>query len=52
MRRALAQPDMKAKLTDVGVDIRTMTPDELAAYQRTERAKWGKIVEDSGAKLD
>ena len=52
MRRVLAQPDMKERLAAIGVDIRASSPDELAAFQRSEQAKWGKIVKDSGAKVD
>ncbi len=52
MRRVLAQPDMKERLAAIGVDIRASTPDELATFQRAELAKWGKIIKDSGAKLD
>ena len=52
MRRVLAQPDMQQRLAAIGVDIRASTPDELATFQRAELAKWGKIVKDSGAKVD
>jgi tripartite-type tricarboxylate transporter receptor subunit TctC len=52
MRRALAQPDTKERLTAIGVDIRASSADELAQFQRAELAKWAKIVKDSGAKLD
>ncbi len=52
MRRVLMQPDMKERLAAIGVDVRATTPDELATFQRAELAKWGKIVEDSGAKVD
>ncbi len=52
MRRVLAQPDMKERLAAIGVDVRGSTPDELATFQRAELAKWGKIVKDSGAKVD
>ena len=52
MRRALAQPDTKERLTGIGVDIVGSTPDELARFHRAELAKWAKIVKDSGAKLD
>ena len=52
MRRVLAQPDMQQRLAAIGVDIKASTPDELAAFQRVELAKWGKIIKDSGAKVD
>lgn len=52
MRRVLAQPDMQQRLAAIGVDVIASTPDELAAFQRAEIAKWGKIVKDSGAKVD
>ena len=52
MRRVLAQPDMQQRLAAIGVDIIASTPDELAAFQRAELAKWGKIIKDSGAKVD
>lgn len=52
MRRVLAQPDMKERLAGIGVDIKASTPDELARFQRAELAKWGKIIKDSGAKVD
>ncbi len=52
MRRVLMQPDMKERLAAIGVDVRATTPDELATFQRAELAKWGKIVKDSGAKVD
>lgn len=52
MRRVLAQPDMQQRLAAIGVDIKASTPDELAAFQRTELTKWAKIIKDSGAKVD
>ena len=52
MRRALAQPDMKERLAGLGVVVIGSTPDELAVFQRSELAKWGKIIKDSGAKVD
>jgi len=52
MRRVLAQPDMQQRMAAIGVDIKASSPDELAAFQRAELAKWGKIIKDSGAKVD
>jgi hypothetical protein len=43
---------VKQRLLAVGVDVVASTPDELAAFQRAELAKWAKIVKDSGAKVD
>jgi tripartite-type tricarboxylate transporter receptor subunit TctC len=28
------------------------TPDEFATFVRTDYARWGKIVKDSGVKLE
>jgi tripartite-type tricarboxylate transporter receptor subunit TctC len=52
MRRALAAPDTRERLTGIGVDIVASTPEELGRFQHAELAKWAKIVKDSGAKLD
>jgi tripartite-type tricarboxylate transporter receptor subunit TctC len=52
MRRALAQPDTKERLTGIGVDVVASTSQELGAFNRAELVKWAKIVKDSGAKLD
>jgi tripartite-type tricarboxylate transporter receptor subunit TctC len=52
VRRALAQPEVKARFDDLGGVIQPMSPDELMAYVRAEHAKWAKVVQASGAKLD
>ena len=44
--------DMQQRLAAIGVDVKASSPDELAAFQRAELAKWGKIIKDSGAKVD
>jgi tripartite-type tricarboxylate transporter receptor subunit TctC len=51
-RRILKLPDVAKRLADAGLDAVGSTPDELAAYQRSEITKWAKVVKDSGAKAD
>ncbi len=49
---ALADPGVQKSLGDLGVDIVGGTPDEFAAYIKSEIPKWTAIVKASGAKLD
>ena len=50
--KILKAPDVSKKLLDLGLDPVGSTPDELAAYQKSEIAKWSKVVKDSGAKVE
>lgn len=52
VKRILGLPDIAKKLAEIGLDPAGSTPDELAAYQRSEIVKWAKVVKDSGAKAD
>mgnify|MGYP000916174353 CR=1 FL=1 len=52
VRRVLKLPDVAKRLADNGLDPVGSTPEELAAYQKTEIAKWAKVVKESGAKAD
>jgi tripartite-type tricarboxylate transporter receptor subunit TctC len=49
---ALDDPGVKASLGRLGVDIIGGSPDEFAAYIKSEIPKWTAIVKASGAKLD
>ena len=50
--KALRSPDVAKKLHDLGLDPGGMRPEELSALIRAEIPKLGKIVRDSGAKVD
>ncbi|MCL1960839.1 MAG: tripartite tricarboxylate transporter substrate binding protein [Desulfovibrionaceae bacterium] len=51
--RVLADPDVKGRLEKQGLQAPPQyTPDQLAAYMRSEAAKWREVIQVSGAKLD
>ncbi len=47
---SLGQQDVKTRLFNSGVEIRTMGPEEFAKYTESEIAKWAKVVKASGAR--
>jgi tripartite-type tricarboxylate transporter receptor subunit TctC len=49
---ALADPDMKAKLANLGGVPISGTPEQFWALHRMETEKWAKIVKFSGAKAE
>lgn len=52
LNRIFKLPDVQAKLKTLGLDPVLGTPEALATYQRSEIAKWAKVVKDSGAKAE
>jgi tripartite-type tricarboxylate transporter receptor subunit TctC len=50
--KVLAMPDVKEKLAALGLEVASGTPEALAAFIQAETAKWGKVVKESGAKID
>ena len=50
--KALQQPDLRKKLGDEGADPAGGTPEAFAALIRDEITRWGKVVKESGAKID
>lgn len=48
----LEDPAVKKSLGDLGVDIIGGTPEQFAAYIKSEIPKWTAIIKASGAKLD
>ena len=50
--KALNAADMKQRMAAQGAMVVTDTPEQFAAYLKSEIAKWGRIVSASGARLD
>ncbi|MBX9776986.1 MAG: tripartite tricarboxylate transporter substrate binding protein [Xanthobacteraceae bacterium] len=43
-------PETQKRFLELGLRPLTSTPDELAAFMRSELVRWGKVVEAAGAK--
>lgn len=50
--RILATPDMQERLQKAGAETRPGTPAEFGAFIRDEKARWAKVVKESGAKFE
>ncbi len=52
INKALSSPDVVERLTKLGMDPATSTPDEFAKIVASDYAKWGPIVKASGFTAD
>lgn len=50
--KALQSPELRKKLGDEGADAVGGTAEQFAALIKDEIPRWGKVVKDSGAKVD
>jgi tripartite-type tricarboxylate transporter receptor subunit TctC len=50
--KVLAHEETRAKLIAQGTEILGSTPQEYAAYLKSELARWSKVVAESGAKVE
>jgi len=48
--KILGMPDVKTTLFNQGLDPAPGTPEQFGAYIRSERAKWARVIKESGAK--
>jgi tripartite-type tricarboxylate transporter receptor subunit TctC len=48
----IALPDVRERLLALGAEPAASAPDEFGAYIRSEIAKWGKVIRESGAKVE
>lgn len=52
LRRVLAQPEIVAKIAELGGDVRTGTPAELAAWLDKSMREWGEVIREAKIQLD
>jgi tripartite-type tricarboxylate transporter receptor subunit TctC len=50
--RVMSLPDVREKLTALGLDVAPGSPEALNTLIQTETIKWAKVVKESGARLD
>ena len=50
--KALQQPELRKRLDEEGADPAGGTPEQFAALIKADIPRWGKVVKDSGAKVD
>jgi len=52
LNAALAQPEVKERFANAGLEAVSSTPAEFAAFIRSEIAKWARVAKEANIKLD
>lgn len=50
--RIMAQPEVREKLLNVGMEPATSTPEQFTEFVQAEIAKWTRVVKSAGIKAD
>jgi tripartite-type tricarboxylate transporter receptor subunit TctC len=50
--KAMAVPEVRQRIEGYGYQIVGSTPAQLDAHVKSEMARWGKVVKDSGAQAN
>ncbi len=50
--KALAEPDVKKKFADLGVDAVSSTPEQFAAFIRAESDKYARLIKEANIKVN
>ena len=50
--KVLADPDLKKRYADLGVEPVSSTPEFFGEFLRTEQARYAKVIKDAGIKAD
>ncbi|WP_353234573.1 tripartite tricarboxylate transporter substrate binding protein [Diaphorobacter ruginosibacter] len=52
MNKALARPETRQRLLELGFEPAGGAPGELADFAKAERTKWGPVIKNAGLKAD
>ncbi len=52
INKAMREPDVRARLEQVGTQLRELSPEEFGAFMRAELAKYAKLVKDANIRLE
>lgn len=52
INKFLLDPKVKERMTTLGIDVISKTPEQFGTFLVEEMALWTKVVKDSGAKVD
>ena len=50
--KILSQPEVTGRFVTLGAELLSSSAEDFGAYIKSETAKWGKVIKDSGAKAD
>src|SRR2546425_9037989 len=50
--KVMSDPALRQRLSESGFEPQTSSPEQFAAYMKSEIAKWGKVIRDSNISLD
>jgi tripartite-type tricarboxylate transporter receptor subunit TctC len=52
IHRILAEPAMRERLSGLGAQVLTSTPEQFASFIRSEGVKWGNAIRENNVRLD
>lgn len=52
LKATLATPEVSGFMNEAGIEMVGSTPAQMDAYIREERARWARVIKDTGAKID
>jgi tripartite-type tricarboxylate transporter receptor subunit TctC len=52
MQRLVSHAEMKERIANLGYDVVASTPEQFAAQIKEDLAKWKKVIENAGIKID